>query len=76
MNQDNIHFCCGRCDMAAGKLPRTISDTQAVQTRLEEFHKMWIDLGKRNNVEQEHLEEMVKKFSEEMINVQEAMCKD
>jgi hypothetical protein len=57
MNQETLHAYCGRCDVAVGKLLRTISDMRARQKRLEEeFHKMWIDLVKRDYVKQEQLE--------------------
>ena len=50
---------------------------QTKQKRLEEeFHKMWLDLGKRNYVKQEQLDEVVKKLGDEMKEVRESMCKD
>jgi hypothetical protein len=77
MNQDKIYFYCGRCNIAASKLLRTILHMRARQKRLEEeFHRIWIDLDKRNYVKQEQVEEVVRKIGEGMKEVQEAMCKD
>ena len=44
-----------------------ILDMQVRQTKLEEeFCKMWMDIGKRNYVMQDQLEEVVKKPGTEM----------
>jgi hypothetical protein len=63
MNQDKVHYYCGRCDKAVGKLLKVVLDVQARQKKLEEeFHKMQHDIEKRNYVKQEQLEGVVQKF--------------
>jgi hypothetical protein len=77
MNQDKVHYYCGRCDKAVGKLLKVVLDVQARQKKLEEeFHKMQNDIEKRNYVKQEQLEGVVQKFGKDIEEVKQRIIKE
>jgi hypothetical protein len=77
MNQDKVHYYCGRCDKAVGKLLKVVLDVQARQKKLEEeFHKMQHDIEKRNYVKQEQLEGVVLKFGKDIEEVKQRLIKE
>jgi chemotaxis regulatin CheY-phosphate phosphatase CheZ len=62
MNQDRVHYYCGRCDKAVGKMLKTVMEVQTRQKKLEdEFHKMQQDIEKKNYVRQEQIEKLEEK---------------
>jgi chemotaxis regulatin CheY-phosphate phosphatase CheZ len=79
MGQDKIHFYCGRCDKAAGKILKTILGIQARQTKMEgELNKVKgevEEINKRPYVVQEQLKEVVQHFESEIEDVKKAVLK-
>jgi hypothetical protein len=73
MNQDKIHFYCGRCDKVAGKLLKTVVGLQARQTKMEgELTKVKNDvedIKSKSYVTKEHLENALKHFDNELKEV-------
>jgi hypothetical protein len=79
MGQDKIHFYCGRCDKAAGKILKTVLGIQARQTKMEgELNKVKgevEEINKRPYVVQEQLQEVVQHFESEIEDVKKAVLK-
>jgi hypothetical protein len=62
-NQDKIHFFCGNCDKAVGKILKSLSELTLRQDRLEQrVYIMKKDLGKECSKLNEELGEVKRRF--------------
>jgi hypothetical protein len=79
MGQDKIHFYCGRCDKAAGKILKTVLGIQGRHTKMEgELNKVKgevEEINKRPYVVQEQLKEVVQHFESEIEDVKKVVLK-
>lgn len=80
LSQDKIHFYCGRCDKAAGKILKTVFGIQARQTKMEgDLNKVkgeMEEISKRPYVVQEQLVEVVQRFENKMEDVRKEFFKE
>ena len=67
MGQDKIHFFCGRCDKAVGKLLKSVTTLQLRQDQLE------ADLNTIKMEMKEVKNEMVKKLEGKVVRVEEEL---
>jgi hypothetical protein len=67
LRQSKVHFFCGRCDRAAGKILKTVVELKEKQNRMEkDINKIKAELGdikQQNYVKQEQLEDVARKLT-------------